>query len=143
MPCLWISIFSSPEGLLGTIMHEAVQTFDGAANTFEVFNFQTEITNRDKDHVSCRVKLNHCFSCFSKLRFKFDIKLLKLLICSFHHTFQIQIQFQQYNSHSVRPCFTVASTSTIINITFLILISMFLQPSLIQIIFIRVKLRYL
>ena len=52
MPCLWISIFSSPEGLLGTIMHEAVQTFDGAANAFEVFNFQTEITNRDKDHVS-------------------------------------------------------------------------------------------
>ena len=33
-------------------MHEAVQTYDGAANTFEVFNFQTEITNRDKDHVS-------------------------------------------------------------------------------------------
>eukprot|EP00116_Pleurobrachia_bachei_P001844 sb/3462106/ len=51
VPCLWISVFSDPEALLGTVMHEAVQSFDGGAQNFEEFNFQTEITNRDKDHI--------------------------------------------------------------------------------------------
>ena len=52
VPCLWISIFYNPEGLLGSVMHEAVQGCEAPPTNFEEFNFQTEITNRDKDHVS-------------------------------------------------------------------------------------------
>jgi len=51
VPCLWISIFYNPEGMLGSVMHEAVQSSETPPTNFEEFNFKTEITNRDKDHI--------------------------------------------------------------------------------------------
>lgn len=53
MPAYWLGAFFNPKGLLALLKQEAMahHASDRGSN-FEQFVFQTEITSRDKDHVS-------------------------------------------------------------------------------------------
>lgn len=53
MPFYWLGAFFNPRGLLALIKQESIRNFAGdRSGYFEQFVFQTEVTARDKDHVS-------------------------------------------------------------------------------------------
>ena len=53
MPAYWLGAFFNPRGLLALVKQEAMKNFSGErSGNFEQFVFQTEVTSRDKDHVS-------------------------------------------------------------------------------------------
>ena len=61
MPAYWLGAFFSPRGLLAQLKQECyrVHGHDRSGN-IEPFVFQTEITARDKDHVSTPGMWQHC-----------------------------------------------------------------------------------
>ena len=53
MPAYWLGAFFNPRGLLALMKQEYTKHFSGdRSGNFEQFVFQTEVTSRDKDHVS-------------------------------------------------------------------------------------------
>jgi hypothetical protein len=53
MPAYWLGAFFNPRGLLALMKQDCIRQFSGdRSGNFEQFVFQTEVTSRDKDHVS-------------------------------------------------------------------------------------------
>ncbi|KAK3735811.1 hypothetical protein QZH41_019912, partial [Actinostola sp. cb2023] len=52
VPAYWLGAFFNPRRLLSIIKQEAVRHCEGKSTSTEPYVFQTEITGRDKDHVS-------------------------------------------------------------------------------------------
>lgn len=53
MPAYWLGAFFNPRGLLALLKQDSVRNYaSDRPGAFELFTFQTEFTNRDKDHVS-------------------------------------------------------------------------------------------
>lgn len=53
MPAYWLGAFFNPRGLLALLKQESMKQFSAdRSGNFEQFTFQTEVTSRDKDHVS-------------------------------------------------------------------------------------------
>ena len=53
MPAYWLGAFFNPRGLLALLKLETMRSYSNDRSwTFEPFVFQTEVTSRDKDHVS-------------------------------------------------------------------------------------------
>jgi len=53
MPAYWLGAFFNPRGLLALMKQEYIKQYSNErSGNFEQFVFQTEVTSRDKDHVS-------------------------------------------------------------------------------------------
>ena len=52
MPAYWLGAFFHPQGLLALLKQEAYRHSSDRTGYLEPYVFQTEITARDKDHVS-------------------------------------------------------------------------------------------
>ena len=67
MPAYWLGAFFNPRGLLALVKQESIRAFSGdRSGNFEQFVFQTEVTSRDKDHVSfVLIYLNICLGFLS------------------------------------------------------------------------------
>ena len=54
MPAYWLGAFFNPKRLLAIVKQEAIRNFEnsGRSSVMELFVIQSDITGRDKDHVS-------------------------------------------------------------------------------------------
>jgi len=53
MPAYWLGAFFNPRGLLALMKQDYIRQYSSdRSGNFEQFVFQTEVTSRDKDHVS-------------------------------------------------------------------------------------------
>ena len=79
MPAYWLGAFFNPRGLLALLKQDAYRHHgtDRSGN-IEQYVFQTEITARDKDHVSISEFSMRCHSYY----FQFD-KFMLYLLCPY------------------------------------------------------------
>lgn len=52
MPTYWLGAFHNPKGLLSLLKQEAIRRYSERTGNAESVVFKTEITQRDKEHVS-------------------------------------------------------------------------------------------
>lgn len=52
MPVYWLGAFRNPKGLLSVLKQEAIRRYSERTGNVDSIEFKTEITQRDKDHVS-------------------------------------------------------------------------------------------
>ena len=66
MPAYWLGAFSNPSALFALLRLESYKSSSNSNNcNFEMIPLQTEITARDKDHVSCYgYHINYCILLF-------------------------------------------------------------------------------
>jgi hypothetical protein len=56
MPAYWLGAFFNPRGLLALMKQDYIKQYSNdRSGNFEQFVFQTEVTSRDKDHVSFEI----------------------------------------------------------------------------------------
>lgn len=80
MPAYWLGAFFNPRGLLALMKQDYIKQYSGdRSGNFEQFVFQTEVTSRDKDHVSefhlrtSNIWLNNSTKVIALLFIYFDI----------------------------------------------------------------------
>ena len=79
MPAYWLGAFFNPRGLLALVKQDYIKHYSGdRSGNFEQFVFQTEVTTRDKEHVSIQ------FIPASVLSWKIDRTILLIQVSKLH-----------------------------------------------------------